>query len=138
MQLNLTLAAVDLEKTEKFYREVLMLSPKFVLNSHAEKSYLLLTFGNMKIIFQPLQDVEAQHPVLLQNLTRSPRGVGMQLEMECNNLEEIYHQVHLFHWPIAYELEDQQHQRRELWLHDPDGYLLVLNEEHDAKIPSSS
>lgn len=138
MQLNLTLAAVDLEKTEKFYREILMLSPRFILNSRGEKSYLLLALGNMKIIFQPLPEIEAQHPVLLQNLTRSPRGVGVQLEMECNNLEEIYHRVHHFHLPVAYELEDREHQRRELWLHDPDGYLLVLNQEHDAKIPPSS
>jgi extradiol dioxygenase family protein len=138
MQLNLTLAAVDLEKTEKFYREVLLLSPHFIQNSHAEKWCLLLIFGEMKIIFQRLQDVEAQHPALLQNLTRSPLGVGVQLEISCKNFDDIYRRTKHFHWPIAYELEDQEHQRRELWLQDPDGYLLVLNEEQETKIPSSS
>ena len=131
MQLNLTLAAVDLEKTEKFYREVLLLSPQFIHNSHAEKCYLLLIFGDLKIIFQRLQDVEAQHPVLLQNLTRTPLGVGVQLEVSCDNLDDIYHRVKYYHYSVAYELEDQEHQRRELWLQDPDGYLLVLNEEKD-------
>ncbi|MEE4253131.1 MAG: hypothetical protein V2I50_03705 [Desulfuromusa sp.] len=129
MQLSLTLAAVDLQKTEKFYREVLLLSPQFLENSHAEKTHLLLIFGNIKIVFQRLQDIEAQHPALLQNLNRVPLGVGLQLEMSCKNLDDIYHLTKQFHWPIAYELEDHEHQRRELWLQDPDGYLLVLNEE---------
>lgn len=136
MQLSLTLAAVDLEKTEKFYREVLLLSPQFIKSSHAEKTYLLLIFGNIRIIFQRLQDIEAQHPALLQNLNRAPLGVGVQLEMSCDNFDDIYRRVSHFHWPVSYELEDHEHQRRELWLQDPDGYLLVLNKE-DAIIPSS-
>jgi hypothetical protein len=28
-----------------------------------------------------------------------------------------------------YELEDDEFKRREVWLHDPDGYLVVLSEE---------
>ena len=129
MQLNLTLAAVDLEKTEKFYREVLLLAPEFFRNSSTENSYLVLFVGKIKVVFQRLQEMEAQHPVLMQNLTRVPLGVGVQLEMSCKNLDVIYRMVNHYHWPIAYELEDQEHHRRELWLHDPDGYLLVLNEE---------
>jgi len=130
MALNLTLAAVDLKKTEKFYREVLLLSPEFIQNSHAETSYLLLLVGRMKVVFQNLLEMEAHHPVLLQNLTRSPLGVGVQIELSCNNLDDIYRRIKHYRWPIAYELDDQEHQRRELWLHDPDGYLLVLNDEN--------
>jgi len=133
MQLNLTLAAVDLGKTENFYREVLLLSPHFIKNSHAGKGYILLNFGEIKIVFQRLQDVEAQHPALLQNLSRSPLGLGVQLELNCKNLDAIYRRVSHFHWPVAYELEDHEHQRRELWLQDPDGYLLVLNEEQATR-----
>ena len=83
----------------------------------------------MKIVFQHLQDIEVQHPVLLQNLTRVPLGVGLQLEVNCDNLDDIYTRISHYGWPIAYELDDREHQRRELWLQDPDGYLLVLNEE---------
>ncbi len=129
MPFNLTLAAADLQKTERFYREILLLSPEYIHNSHAENSYLLLIIGNMKIVFQHLQDIEVQHPVLLQNLTRVPLGVGLQLEVNCDNLDDIYTRINHYGWPIAYELDDREHQRRELWLQDPDGYLLVLNEE---------
>lgn len=129
MSLSLTLAAADLQKTERFYREIVLLSSELIQNSYAEDSYLILFVEKGKVVFQRLQEMEAQHPALLQNLTRVPLGVGMQLEMSCNNLDEIYRMVNYYHWPIAYELDDQEHQRRELWLHDPDGYLLVLNEE---------
>ncbi len=129
MSMSLTLAATDLGKTEIFYREILLLSSEIVQNLHAEDSYLILFVGKVKVVFQRLQEMEAQHPILLQNLTRVPLGVGMQLEMSCDNLDDIYRMVNHYQWPIAYELDDQEHQRRELWLQDPDGYLLVLNEE---------
>ena len=129
MHLNLTLASVDLGKTETFYREVLLFPPEAIHNSHTQEGYLILRYGGLSIVFQSLVDMEQQHPVLLQNLTRTALGVGVQLELSCDNLDEIYRMVHTYHWPIAYELEDHEHQRRELWLHDPDGYLLVLNQE---------
>lgn len=129
MSMSLTLAATDLRKTEKFYREILLLSSEIVQNFHAEDSYLILFVGKVKVVFHRLQEMEAQHPALLQNLTRVPLGVGMQLEMSCDNLDDIYRMVNHYQWPVSYELDDQEHQRRELWLQDPDGYLLVLNEE---------
>ena len=129
MSMSLTLAATDLGKTEIFYREILLLSSEIVQNLHAEDSYLILFVGKVKVVFQRLQEMEAQHPILLQNLTRVPLGVGMQLEMSCDNLDDIYRMVNHYQWPVSYELDDQEHQRRELWLQDPDGYLLVLNEE---------
>ncbi|MCF6265613.1 MAG: hypothetical protein L3J57_03585 [Desulfuromusa sp.] len=129
MQLNLTLAVADLNKTEQFYREVLLLSPELIRNSKTKQSYIVLSLEQMKIVFQPLRDMEAQHPALLQSLNRNPFGVGVQLELSCNNLDDIYRMVKYYLWPICYELDDHEHHRRELWLQDPDGYLLVLNEE---------
>jgi hypothetical protein len=76
-----------------------------------------------------LAELEAQHPALLQNLTRQPLGVGVQLELSCTDLTAVRHSIEYYQWPISYELEDDEHQRREIWLQDPDGYLLVLNEE---------
>jgi catechol 2,3-dioxygenase-like lactoylglutathione lyase family enzyme len=129
MQLNLTLGVADLKKSEKFYREILLFSPEFFRNSNAEKAYFMLSCGGTNIVFQQLHDMELQHPALLQNLTRTPLGAGVQLELSCANLDDIYRKIKHYCWPIAYELEDQEYRRRELWLHDPDGYLLVLNEE---------
>ncbi|SDZ74353.1 hypothetical protein SAMN05660420_00069 [Desulfuromusa kysingii] len=132
MQLNLTLAAADLLKTEHFYREILSLSPQLMPLSHLEDNCLLLSFKNMQIVFQQRQSMEAQHPLLFQNLDRILPGAGVQLEISCDNLDHLQQQLADHHWPVVYELDDQEHQRRELWLQDPDGYLLVLNEEKFA------
>ena len=129
MLLNLTLAATDLEKTAIFYRKVLLLSPELIQPSALENSFLRLFFGKMRVAFQNRQEMEARHPALLQNLTRDSFGVGVQLELSYDNLDDVYRMVKYYDWPIAYELDDQEHRRRELWLHDPDGYLLVLNED---------
>jgi len=129
MLLNLTLAATDLEKTAIFYRKVLLLSPELIQPSALENSFLRLFFGKTRVVFQNRQEMEARHPALLQNLTRDSFGVGVQLELSYDNLDDVYRMVKYYDWPIAYELDDQEHRRRELWLHDPDGYLLVLNED---------
>ena len=127
MLLNLTLAATDLEKTAIFYRKVLLLSPELIQPSALENSFLRLFFGKVRVVFQNRQEMEARHPALLQNLTRDSFGVGVQLELSYDNLDDVYRMIKYYDWPIAYELDDQEHRRRELWLHDPDGYLLVLN-----------
>jgi len=129
MLLNLTLAATDLEKTAIFYRKVLLLSPELIQPSALENSFLRLFFGKVRVVFQSRKEMEARHPALLQNLTRDSFGVGVQLELSYDNLDDVFRMIKYYDWPIAYELDDQEHRRRELWLHDPDGYLLVLNED---------
>ncbi len=129
MSLNLTLAAADLEATAIFYRKILLLSPELMQDSHTGNDFLRLFFGEMRVVFQNLQEMESRHPALLQNLTRSPLGVGIQLDLSYDNLDDVYRMIKYYHWPVAYELDDQEHQRRELWIHDPDGYLLVLKEK---------
>ena len=129
MHLNISLAATDLEMTAYFYREILQLPVESVADSHGDARYLLLSMDNIKVVFQQRDDMEALHPALFQNLSRDIAGVGLRLELDCPDLADVYRRVKRDRWPIAYELEDQEHRRRELWLHDPDGYLVVLNEE---------
>ena len=129
MDFSLTLGVANLEKTESFYRELLAMSPEHIHDPRGETVCLLLSCGSQRITFLPLPVMERQHPALLQNLSRSPLGVGMQLEFSCDCLDEVIRRAKQRRWPIAYELEDCEHGRRELWLHDPDGYLVILNEE---------
>jgi catechol 2,3-dioxygenase-like lactoylglutathione lyase family enzyme len=128
MQLSLTLAVTDLERTEDFYRELLGMKPQR-LQTAGFAPYLLLRCGTCCIVFRPAEVLEAEHPALLQNLDRQPLGVGVQLELSCEDLAAVRRNIDRYAWPVSYELEDAEHQRSEIWLHDPDGYLLVLNEE---------
>lgn len=129
MELNLTLAVADLHQTEQFYRQLLQLSPQRIQSLPGLPEFLLLRCRQTCLVFRQLRDLAAEHPALLQNLDRHPLGVGVQLEFTCPDLNGIRHRIMRHHWPISYELEDDEHRRREIWLHDPDGYLLVLNEE---------
>lgn len=129
MQLSITLGAADLQRSENFYREILQLQPQRNQVDGRTPDFLLLRCGESCIVFRPLAELEAQHPVLLQNLVRQPLGVGVQLELSCPDLAVIRCSIERWQWPVAYELEDEEHQRSEIWLHDPDGYLIVLNEE---------
>jgi catechol 2,3-dioxygenase-like lactoylglutathione lyase family enzyme len=129
MQLSLTLGVADLDQCEDFYREVLNLAPQRGRVAEQFPEYLLLRCAETCIIFRPLAHLQAQHPALRQNLCRHPLGVGVQLELSCPDLTQIRQNIARCQWPVAYELDDDEHQRSEIWLHDPDGYLLVLNEE---------
>ena len=128
MEMNLTLGVSDLAKSKQFYRDILCLAPQF-FSENCGAACLILSFQNIKVAFQPLSVLESRHPALFQNLTRSPLGVGLQLELSCPDLDELEVMLRHHHWPILYELDDQEHQRRELWIQDPDGYLLVMNQE---------
>ena len=129
MQLSLTLGVADLDRCADFYSEILNFTPQRGHTVAGLPEYLLLRCAETCIVFRPLLHLESQHPALLQNLSRQPLGVGVQLELSCPDLARVRQNLDRYQWPVAYELEDQQHQRSEIWLHDPDGYLLVLNEE---------
>ena len=129
MQLSLTLGVADLQRSEDFYREVLRLQPQRSRADGKTPDFLLLRCGESCIVFRPLLDLESRHPAVLQHLTRQPLGVGVQLELSSPDLSTVRAAIGRFDWPVAYELEDTEHQRNEIWLRDPDGYLIVLNEE---------
>ncbi len=129
MQLSLTLGTTDLEMTYDFYRQIPGLSVSWLSRSTDAGTSLMLCANNFKIVFLPLNTLEQQHPVLFQHLSRTSLGAGMTLEFECPELDPIYLAARRNNWPILYELDDREHLRRELWLQDPNGYLIAMNEE---------
>lgn len=129
MQLSITLGAYDLETTADFYRQIPGLSLSWLTDSRGSRSGLMLSTNNIRLVFQPLDRLEQQHPALLQHLDRTLLGSGMILEFECPDLDPIYLAARRKRWPILFELDDHEHQRRELWLQDPNGYLIAMNEE---------
>ncbi len=129
MNFTLTLAVSDLERTELFYGELLELEIERFVPLPGHPPVLLLGHGDATILFREVSTLEALHPALFQNLERHPRGVGVTLELTVEELGPILKRIARRQMHTLYELEDEEFQRREVWLHDPDGYLVILSEE---------
>lgn len=135
MSLTLTLAVRDLDRTAEFYGEVLQLEIERFVPSPGHPEVLLLVCGDTAILFRELAALEALHPALFQNMERHPRGVGMTLELPLKRLQPVVRNIDRGGLHTLYELEDEEFGRREVWLHDPDGYLLILTEEPEEAGP---
>lgn len=129
MQLSLTLGATNLDLTLEFYRRIPGLKPLWLTDSRGSRIALLIRVNEFRILFQSIQTMEQQHPALLQHLSRTTLGAGVVLEFECPDLDAVYLTARRHSRPILYELDDQEHQRREIWLQDPNEYLLASNKE---------
>ncbi len=132
MQLSLSFAAINLDTTHDFYRQLPGLTVRRLTDSRGTLTALMICTDNLRLVFQPLDRLEQQHPALFQHLSRTLLGAGVVLELECNELDAVHRTAHRNNWPVLYELDDREHLRRELWLQDPNGYLLALNEEPAA------
>ncbi|ORJ62101.1 VOC family protein [Geothermobacter hydrogeniphilus] len=126
MSLTLTLAVADLDRTEFFYRDILGLQLETFEPAPEFPRVLLLLCGDTAILFRRQQALEASHPALFEHLDRHPKGVGMTLELELPDLEAARRAIDRQQLHLLYELDDDEFKRREIWLHDPDGYLLIL------------
>jgi len=129
MSLTLTLAVADLERTEDFYRNLLQQPIERLTPGNDHPELLLLMLDGSDILFRQDNNLAASHPALFQNLNRHPKGVGITLELPYADLEPVSRKLSRLELHLLYELQDDEHRRRELWLHDPDGYLLILAQD---------
>jgi catechol 2,3-dioxygenase-like lactoylglutathione lyase family enzyme len=129
MSLSLTLAVADLDRTEEFYRKLLRQPIERLTPLVGHPPLLLLLLGKSSLLFRESSALAATHPALFQNLDRHPKGVGMTLELTYADLGPVSRNLNRSKHHLLYELQDDEHHRRELWLHDPDGYLLILIQE---------
>lgn len=124
--LTVTLAVTDLDTTEAFYAATLGFAVERFAPLPGHPPLLILRSGDATILFREAPVLEALHPAALQHLQRHPWGVGVTLELAVADLAGTCRRLARADWPLLYELEDAQYARAEIWLHDPDGYLLVL------------
>lgn len=133
MNFTLTLAVHDLERTDTFYGEILELPVDRFVPLPGHPPLLLLGHGDATVLFRETAVLEALHPALFQNLDRHPRGVGVTLEFTVKTLKPALRNIARRGLHTLYELEDEEFGRREVWLHDPDGYLVILSEEPESR-----
>jgi len=128
MSLILTLAIDDLDRSESFYRDVLDLPVQRFRPDDAAHELLMLPQGDTTVLLREAEVLEARHPAAFQHLDRQNRGVGLSLDFQVTDLNLIRNNLHRREHTCLYESEDQEHGIHELWLYDPDHYLLILTQ----------
>ncbi len=124
MSLIITLAVEDLDRSEYFYRNILQLP----VERYTTPSTIIIRQGDATILLRDLREVTAEHPIALQHLHRQPLGVGISIELQIDNLAQILHCIAREQINYVYEIEDQEHRVHEIWLYDPDNYLIMLTQ----------
>lgn len=131
LSLTITLAVEDLDRSEQFYRDTLCLPVERINPGRGFPDLLLIRQGEgAALLLRQSAAMEASHPALFQHLDRLAKGIGVNIELTVADLDRVDNMVRRQQLHTLYDLEDSEHQRRELWLHDPDGYLLMLTWEN--------
>ncbi|MEA3464566.1 MAG: VOC family protein [Thermodesulfobacteriota bacterium] len=128
MSLIITLAVTDIDRSEYFYRDILQLPVKRFTAQGSSNPALLISHGDTSILLREAQVLEAHHPAAFQHLERQSRGVGVSFDFQIDNLALVQRVIERQQLSCLYELEDQEHGFRELWLYDPDHYLIILTQ----------
>ena len=128
MKVSLQLAVADLAATEAFYGGILELPVQRVLTSVGAPELLALQLDGGELLFVEEEAVVRNHPILEERLTSFPKGVGMTLNLAVQGLESIYDAILEEELEVLYPLEVKPYGMKELWVFDPDGYLVVLTE----------
>ncbi|MDY0290867.1 MAG: VOC family protein [Desulfuromonadaceae bacterium] len=129
MSFILTLGVTDLERSDFFYRHILGFRVERFHPATQRVESLIIREGNVNIVMLPAATLRKRHPAAFEHLGRTPFGAGMSLDFQVENLTAIARNLKKHMLPILYELEDEEHNRREIWLYDPSGYLVTLCQE---------
>lgn len=128
MSLIITLAVDDIERSTRFYRDILQLPAERHTLKENNQDILLLKQGDSTILLRETAAVEAEHPAALQHLQRQPRGVGVSFDFQIENMDRVLHTIEQQGVSTLHEMDDREHGLRELWLYDPDHYLIILTQ----------
>jgi uncharacterized glyoxalase superfamily protein PhnB len=127
-KLAIQLSVVDLSTTEAFYAGVLELPIRRALTVPGAPEHLELKTDGWQLIFVEEATVIRAHPVLEERYAMFPRGVGATLHFRVSDIDGIYDAIMDEEMEVLYHLEEQPYGVKDLWVFDPDGYLVVLEE----------
>lgn len=125
---SIQLVVSQLVVTEAFYVGILGLPVQRSFTAPGAPEHMVLETGDITIVFVEEEDVIRTHPALQHRLGMFPRGIGVTLHFEVEDIEDIYDAVMEEDLEILYPLEIQPYGIKEMWCFDPDGYLVVLDE----------
>lgn len=130
---NLQVAVSNLGVTEAFYSGILDLPVIRPFSGAGSPDHLILGAGCCTVIFLEDESLIRMYPGAGHSLATFPKGVGVLFRFKVIDLVGIYDALTDEGLDIAYYHEDPVSRAKELWVYDPDGYLVVLEEPHDAQ-----
>lgn len=131
---SIQLTVVDLDATEAFYAGILELDVMRALTARGAPEHLTLKRDGWEIIFVEEDAVARAHPALGERFDEYPKGVGMTIHVAVDDIIETYEAVVEEDLEIFYPLETKPYGIKEFWCHDPDGYLVVVEEARNRNI----
>jgi len=127
-QHSVQLVVSQLVVSEAFYAGILGLPVQRSFTAPGAPEHMVLDMGGIALVFVEEDDVVRTHPVLEHRLGMFPRGIGVTLHFEVEDIEEISDAIMEEEMEILYPLEMKPYGVKEMWCFDPDGYLVVLDE----------
>lgn len=125
---SIQLVVSQLLVTEAFYAGILGLPIQRSFTALGAPEHMVMDMGEMAVVFVEEDDVIRNHPLLEHRLGMFPRGNGVTLHFEVEDIEEINDAIMEEEIEILYPLEVKPYGIKEMWCFDPDGYLVVLEE----------
>ena len=116
----------DLDRSFVFYHQLLQLDARFEDQPDGSRQ-LLLGQGDEQLRLVTRSWLRQKHPLLFTALDRAPAGLGVLLRFTIAKLPRVARRLEEEGVHLVYEVEDAEHRRRELWLYDPDHYLVALH-----------
>jgi len=136
---SIQLVVSQLVVTEAFYAGILDLPVRRSLTAQGAPDHLVIDMDGIAIVFVEESDVVKAHPMLGTRFSMFPRGIGLTLHFEVEDIEDVSDAIMEEGMEILYPLEIKPYGVKEMWCFDPDGYLVVLDELVESrKKPGSS
>ncbi|MCE1226746.1 MAG: VOC family protein [Geobacteraceae bacterium] len=127
-QHSIQLAVSQLVVTEAFYAGILELPVRRSFSAPGAPEHLIVDMEGISLIFVEESDVIRTHPILEHRFGMFPKGVGLTLHFEVQDIEGIRDAILEEDLEILYHLEEKPYGVKEMWCFDPDGYLVALEE----------
>ncbi len=132
-QHSIQLAVTQLVVTEAFYAGILELPLRRSFSAPGAPEHLIVDMDGISLIFVEEADVIRTHPILEHRFGMFPKGVGITLHFDVQDIEGIRDAILEEELEILYHLEEKPYGVKEMWCFDPDGYLVVLEEPAERR-----
>jgi hypothetical protein len=132
-QHSIQLTVSQLIVTEAFYAGILELPVRRSFSAPGAPEHLIVDMDGLSLIFVEESDVIRTHPILEHRFSMFPKGIGLTLHFDVQDIEEIRDAILEEDLEILYHLEEKPYGVKEMWCFDPDGYLVVLEEPTERR-----